>query len=137
MSTNTLAGTKVFIVEDNSANLSIAATVLREAGATVIFDVIGFNPVEQLQQFPHMDIILLDLNLRDGTSGFDIYDQIKVRPELAHVPVIAVSAVDPSMGIPEARQRGFNGFIGKPINITLFPKQIATVISGTEVWYAR
>jgi hypothetical protein len=41
------------------------------------------------------------------------------------------------MAIPEAQQRGFNGFIGKPIELTLFPKQIVTVIGGAEVWYTR
>ncbi len=136
MSAATLAGKKVFIVEDSASNLSITATTLRQAGATVIFDVMGFNTLEQLRQYPNIDVILLDLNLREGTSGFDIYEEIKAQPELSHIPIVAVSAMDPATGMHETRLRGFNGFIGKPIDTEQFAEQIAAVLDGEEVWYA-
>lgn len=132
-----LAGKTVFIVEDNAANLSIAATLLREEGATVVFDMMGLNTVDQLRQFSDIDIILLDLNLRVGTPGYDICGQIKEQPELATIPVVAVSGTDPSQGMPRARQKGLNGFISKPIDMDQFLSQIATAIGGAEVWRAN
>jgi len=131
-----LAGKTVFMVEDDSSNLSISASLLREGGATVIFDVSGLNTIEQIQQFPQIDIILLDLNLRDGVSGFDLHERIKAQPELAHIPVVAVSAIDPSIGMAEARQRGFDGFISKPVDFSLFASQIASIVGGEQVWFA-
>jgi two-component system cell cycle response regulator DivK len=56
-------------------------------------------------------------------------------PEFKDVPIIAVSAMDPAIAIPEARIRGFSGFIAKPIEAHLFPEQVARVINGEEVWY--
>jgi len=47
---------------------------------------------------------------------------------------VAVSAMDPSVAIPQARQKGFSGFIAKPIDNRLFPQQIAQIIEGEQVW---
>jgi CheY-like chemotaxis protein len=127
---------KIFIVEDNLQNRIIFQLALTRHGAELHFEPWGSRTLLQLQGLSQIDLIILDLMLANGISGFDIFDQIRACPQFDRVPVIAVSAIDPSTAIPKTQQKGFSGFIGKPINDELFPKQLAAVIDGEEIWHA-
>jgi len=81
-----------------------------------------------------VDLIVLDLMLAEGVTGFDLFDQIRGIEKYAAVPIIAVSAMDPSIAIPKLRKQGFSGFIAKPIDNVQFPRQLACIIAGETVW---
>lgn len=125
---------RIFIVEDDMTNMAVYAMVLRRSGAIVIQDHWNSGTMALLQRYMPVDVILLDLMLRFGISGYDIYDQLAEFPQLAKIPVIAVSASDPEIEIPKAKERGFAGFISKPISLRDFPGQIAAGIEGEKVW---
>jgi two-component system cell cycle response regulator DivK len=127
---------RIFIVEDNLQNRIIFQLTLSRHGADLSFEPWGSRTLLHLQALSKIDLIILDLMLANGISGFDIFDQIRARPELDRVPVIAVSAIDPSFAIPKARKQGFSGFIAKPIDQDIFPRQLAAVLDGEKVWYA-
>lgn len=131
-----LQGKRIFIVEDDITNLAIASVLLKQHGAEVGFERWGSNTMNLLKLMSPVDIILLDLNLQHGVSGLDVFTTIRKDDAFAKVPIVAVSALDPSLAIPQAKQKGFSGFISKPIEFNLFAEQIATVINGGEVWYA-
>jgi CheY-like chemotaxis protein len=126
----------IFIVEDNMQNRVIFQMAFIRHGAVVDFERRGRETLARLGELAHVDLIILDLMLADGVSGFDLYDEIRALPKYAAVPIIAVSAMDPSMAIPKTLSKGFSGFIAKPIDNHLFPKQIAQIIEGEPVWYA-
>ncbi len=128
-----LKNRRIFMVEDNAAYVAIASIYLRYAGATVESVSWGLKvPDIILKQLP-IDVILLDLKLPRNTSGFDIFDQIRAVPELAAIPIIAVSAADPEVVMPKARDRGFAGFISKPISASIV-RHVAAVLEGKNVW---
>lgn len=129
-----LRGKRIFIVEDNVTNLAVFATTLRQQGASVIQDAWNVGTVSILEQQLPIDLILLDINLRRGISGYDVFDEIKANPKLAEIPVVAVTSLDPETEIPKAQAKGFSGFISKPISGLNFPHQIASVIAGEPVW---
>ncbi|MEM6282789.1 MAG: response regulator, partial [Chloroflexota bacterium] len=81
-----------------------------------------------------IDLIILDLMLPDGVTGYDIFTSIRDRHEFDGVPIIAMSVMDRSDAVPLARRRGFSGFISKPINFQIFPQQIASIIDGQVIW---
>ncbi|MCI0709206.1 MAG: response regulator [Chloroflexi bacterium] len=128
---------RIFIVEDNPANRAVTTALLTRHGAEVRMERWGRDAVRQLRTFGPVDLIILDLMLSDDISGFDVFDQIRALPDFNAVPIVAVSATDPSSGIPECQQKGFNGFISKPIEFTLFAEQIASLINGETVWYTN
>lgn len=130
-----LKNKRIFIVEDNWQNRVVYQMVLIRHEALVYFEAWGANTINSLKKTSHVDVIVLDLTLGQGISGFDLFDQIRALPNLASVPIVAVSAMDPAIAIPEARSKGFAGFIAKPIDIHMFPQQIATIIAGEPVWH--
>ncbi len=130
-----LKNRRIFIVDDNVTNLAVFGASLRRSGARVFQDAWTVGTVRQVLQFLPIDVILLDLMLRNQTSGYDMFDELTKYPELAGVPIIAVSAADPGTEIPKAKAKGFAGYIGKPIRPRLFPEQIAACINGKHIWY--
>jgi CheY-like chemotaxis protein len=134
---NALNGKRIFIVEDDVTNMAVAAFSLKREGAAVIQDFWNAETVALLRRHLPVDIILLDLMLRRGDSGYDIFDVIKSNPELTGIPVVAVSASDPGIEIPRAQRKGLAGFIGKPISLAEFPAQVAACITGRHIWTAR
>jgi CheY-like chemotaxis protein len=132
---NALQGKRIFIVEDNLQNRIIFQMILMRSGAEGDFERHGRETLSHLRNLSHVDLIVLDLMLAGGIDGFDIYNQIRALPQYSAVPIIAVSAMDPSIAIPKTRQHGFAGFIAKPINTDLFPRQLAAILNGEQVWY--
>ncbi|MBX3082569.1 MAG: response regulator [Anaerolineae bacterium] len=132
---NELKDKRIFIIEDNIMNLSVFSATLRRSGATIFQYAWSAGACGQLLLRLPIDIILLDLMLRDQRSGYAVFEEVRKVPELAHIPVVAVSAAEPSIEIPKAKAIGLNGFIGKPILPRLFPVQIAACIHGEQLWY--
>jgi two-component system cell cycle response regulator DivK len=95
----------------------------------------GGQTIQRLKMFKPVDLIILDLMLPKGITGYDIYDQIRMMPDFASVPIIAVSASDASVAIPKTREKGFSGFIAKPIDSLIFPQQIGKILEGEAVWH--
>jgi CheY-like chemotaxis protein len=130
-----LKGVRIFIVEDKPAYIAITSLYLRHEGAEVESEQLGANIPESLLSHLPIDVILLDLMFPGSVSGFDLFDQIRQVPELAHIPVVAVTAVDPDVAMPLAREKGFAGFISKPISSSIV-KHIVDVLAGKQVWEA-
>jgi CheY-like chemotaxis protein len=131
-----LSGKNIFIVEDDTRNRIIFQIMIKRVGANVEFDLWGRQTLERMQKVGKLDLIVLDLMLRYGESGYDIFQQIRQIPEYDAVPIVAVSAADPSTAIPKTREMGFSGFIAKPLNDDLFAEQILQLVNGEHVWYA-
>lgn len=129
-----LNGKRIAVVEDDVTNMAIMVTLLRQQGAVVIQDPWNSDTVSRLKAMMPIDLILLDLMLRYGVSGYDIFDKIQACPELANVPVVIVSASDPALEMNRAREKGVRGYIEKPISYTDFVPQINSVLHGAEVW---
>ena len=131
-----LKNKNIFIVEDNAQNRVVFKMILLVHGAVIEFDRWGEEAIQKLQRFEDPHLIILDLNLAGTLTGFDIYDRIRAIPVFSTVPIVAVSATEPSIGIPKTCAKGFAGFIAKPIDDELFPKQVARVMAGEQVWYS-
>jgi CheY-like chemotaxis protein len=134
MDNHILESKRIFIVEDDLTNMAIFSVALKQGGALVIQDFWNTGTLDMMTRVMPIDIVILDLMLHHGVSGYQIFDQIKSTPRLAHIPVVIVSASDPEIETPRAQAKGFAGFIGKPISFQDFPGQIAACIQGEQIW---
>ena len=135
---NMLEGKRIFLIEDDVLNLAIFSTCLHKSGATIVEDVFGYGyahgVVQHISGHLPIDLIVLDIMLRRGLSGYDVYDEIRKSPALAGIPIVVVTSLDAETEIPKAKARGVNGFISKPISASEFPGQLASIINGKSVW---
>ena len=130
-----LQGRHILIVEDNTLNRVVYQITLGVQGAYLDFDRWGREAIDRLKRSHDWDLIILDLMLYHGISGFDIFQEIRSMPEYDHIPIIAVSASEAAVAMPKARELGFSGYISKPVDEVHFANQVARVIAGEEIWY--
>ena len=129
-----LNGKRIFITEDNSLNRVVYMMVLKMSGALLEFDRWGKDTVSQMKKFKP-DLIILDLMLPRGETGFEIFSEIRNTPDYENTPIVAVSASEPSVALPKCQEMGFDGFIAKPIEEHLLVDHLARLLSGEQVWY--
>lgn len=124
---------RIFIVESNSGNLALAMIFLRQQGAIIHYTRRGHEALDRIMKVLPIDVILMDLILAQNQSGFDVFEQVHSKSELKHIPIVAVSAADPTIAIPHAVTMGFSGYIAKPISAQI-SFQIVDVMAGKAVW---
>ena len=78
-----------------------------------------------------IDLVLLDLNLPDG-SGLEVLDFMRGQPRLAEVPVLVVSASADQDLLAEARARGAQACLLKPVDLQQL-RQMALSLLGEVV----
>lgn len=131
---DTLAGQHIFIVEDHLENQIITQLALEDTGAELMFESWGQETIKKLREFMPVHLILMDLMLPKGLTGYDIFDVIRTKAEFDSIPIVAVSAADAAVAVPKCQKRGFAGFIAKPIDEESFSSQLLDVMNGKPVW---
>jgi two-component system, cell cycle response regulator DivK len=130
----------VIVVEDNADNLFIVSDMLREDVGVKYCNgrASGRQFFKLLESNPHLniDLILLDIQI-PGEDGYEVLRQIRAMRHLRHITVVALTANVMPQDVQRARESGFDGFIGKPINGDRFPQQILRILAGEVVWEPR
>ncbi len=134
MNRELLKNTTIYIVEDNVANMAVFVTTLKQHGARVFQDPWNSDTIEQLRVRLPVDIILMDILLRGGVTGYDIFDELQGQPDLKGIPVVGISTLDAETEIPKLKAKGFAGFIAKPVSIHTLPQYIHDCLNGKPVW---
>jgi CheY-like chemotaxis protein len=129
-----LTGKTIFVVEDDVRNRAVMMTLMQTQGAKTHFDKWGSHTIEEIREIGHVDLIIMDLMLPHGVTGYDVYEQLQAAADLAHIPVVIVSASDPNIEMKKARAKGFRGFISKPIDHRIFAKIINSILEGQTHW---
>lgn len=132
--TVSLKDKRIFLVEDDVVNLAVINRVLRNSGAYLYQNYNSIGIVMHVTQSLPIDLILLDIMLRRNINGFDVARELKSNPQTSHIPIVAVSSIDPEEGIHQAKLAGCDGFISKPINALTFASDLTAVIQGQNRW---
>ncbi|MCB9454172.1 MAG: response regulator [Anaerolineaceae bacterium] len=113
---------RILVVEDNRDNMTLMVDVL----ASMDFDVLQAENGQQgvdTAQTEKPDLILMDLSL-PGMDGWTATKEIKKRPDLAHIPVIALTAHAMVGDRERALAAGCDDYISKPINLGELTRKI-------------
>jgi len=108
----------VLIVEDNEKNLKLVRDVLQVKG----YETIEAGTAEDgivLARDRNPDLVLMDIQL-PGMSGIDALKVLRADAATARIPVIAVTASVMQQDRNLITEAGFDGYIGKPINLKEF-----------------
>jgi CheY-like chemotaxis protein len=119
-----IVSVRVLVIEDNADNRQLIGYLLQAAGHHVDMAESGERGIE-LARTADCDVILIDLHM-PGIDGFTTAERLRADPNLAGRPLVAVTALA-MVGDREAiLQRGFDGYVSKPIDPQLFAAQIET-----------
>jgi two-component system, cell cycle response regulator DivK len=113
---------RILIVEDTEDNRQIIRDLLSSVGYELIEAEDGAAGVA-LAQSEHPDLILMDIQL-PKMDGYEATRRIRAVPELATVPIIAVTSYALSGDEAKTRAAGCDGYIAKPFS----PRQLLAKI---------
>ena len=124
----------ILIVEDNLNNFILMTRLLAFLGVKKCeWKASGWKVLEFAETLGNIDLILMDIALPDA-DGFESLASLRSHPRFQEVPIVAVTADVSLQNVAHAREAGFNGFIGKPLDPDRFPEQVRRVLQGEEVW---
>ncbi|MBV9901285.1 MAG: HAMP domain-containing protein, partial [Alphaproteobacteria bacterium] len=124
-----LAGTKILIVDDDIRNIYSLTSVLETYDVEVLHAERGKDGILILEQTPGIDIALIDIMMPE-MDGYETMQQIRRRPALAEVPLIAVTAKAMKGDRQKCLDAGASDYIAKPVDIDL-------LLALLRVWIAR
>jgi len=130
---NPLGDTTVLVVEDNVSNFVLIARMLGYLGIHCEWKTSGYEVVEYADTLPRLDLILMDIRL-PYEDGYGALRKIRSAEHLRSIPIVAVTAEASEEQMKKARQAGFDGFLGKPLDPDRFPEQIRRILNGEPVW---
>jgi two-component system, cell cycle response regulator DivK len=133
---NDFSAITAVIVEDNIDNMILLRYYIRRFSVKQCYTVeSGSELFQLLEQTPDFkpDFIFLDIQI-PFEDGYTILEQIRKLAVWKHTRVIAVTAHIMHNDVVKAKQAGFDGFLGKPINPKLIQDQITRIFSGDNVW---
>ena len=119
----------ILIVEDNEKNLKLVRDVLQVKGySTIEAGTAEDGIVLAKERMP--DLILMDIQL-PGMNGIEALKVLRADPATAGIPVIAVTASVMQQDRNLITEAGFDGYIGKPINLKEFLDAVKKTVEGT------
>jgi two-component system, cell cycle response regulator DivK len=109
---------RILVVEDTEDNRQIVRDLLTSVGYELIEAVDGAEGVAMAQSH-RPDLILMDMQLPE-LDGYEATRRIRAIPELAKVPIIAVTSYALSGDEAKTRAAGCDGYVAKPFS----PRQL-------------
>jgi CheY-like chemotaxis protein len=110
-----LRGARILLVEDNDLNREVALGLLGDAGMTIATARDGREALRMLEQ-QRFDAVLMDCQMPE-LDGFEATRQLRRRPGLQDLPVIAMTANAMVGDKEKSLAAGMNDHVSKPINV--------------------
>ncbi|AFK04965.1 multi-sensor hybrid histidine kinase [Emticicia oligotrophica DSM 17448] len=131
LSSNSLIGKKILLVEDNAMNQFFAQKLLEGWGMKVEIAHNGREGVEKFRS-KYYDCILMDIQMPE-MDGFQATKLI--RAESPKIPIIALTALMIEEEIDHFTRVGMNDYIGKPFVADELLAKLVKHISNTTINY--
>ena len=121
---------RILVVEDNEENRDSLSRRLQRRGFEVLIAEDGRAGVAMAKS-EKPDLVLMDMNM-PLVDGWEATAQIKAVPELAHIPVIALTAHAMTGDRQRALAAGCTDYHTKPIEFPKLLAQIESILQGPQ-----
>ena len=127
---NSAAPKSILVVDDEDIIRSLLRLTLVRAGYDVTEAETGEEGISIVrQQIP--DLILLDVMMA-GIDGFEVCEQIRQDPDIAHIPIIMLSARKDPESRRESQRVGATDYLTKPVAIDVLLWRVDRALKRAE-----
>ncbi len=118
----------ILYIEDDQNSQNLIQRVLAHAGYNVLLASRALEGIDMAQRH-QPDLILTDINLPD-LSGREIAVRLRADPQLAQVPIIAVTAQSHAFERDKTFVAGVTGYLTKPVNVETLARTVEDYLAG-------
>ncbi len=118
----------ILIIDDNPVNLKLVSEVLQFEGYKVAQAPDAEIAIETIKHLKP-SVILMDIGL-PGMDGLTLTKKLKANDETKNICIIALTAFAMKGDYSKAIEAGCDGYISKPINTRILPKQISEILES-------
>ncbi len=91
--------------------------------------------MEHINDLPAVpDLIILDIHMKP-LNGFEVLTMLRQDPRFLHCRIIALTASVMNEEVSLLQESGFDGALGKPIDVSKFPGLIERILAGESIWF--
>ena len=105
---------KILVVDDTAVNVKLLADLLTAKGYAVSTAVNGVEALDKIER-ERPDLVLLDV-MMPGMTGYEVCQKLREAEATAMLPVVMVTALDPTQERVKGIEAGADDFLSKPIN---------------------
>ena len=113
---------KILVVDDTPRNVKFLVDLLGVKGYSVVTAASGAEALKQVTA-ESPDLVLLDVVMPD-MSGYEVCRQIRANAGTAILPVVMVTALDPTEERIKGLDAGADDFLTKPVDFTLLKDKL-------------
>jgi CheY-like chemotaxis protein len=124
-----LAGARILVVDDDVRNIYSLTSVLEAHDVKVLHAESGAEGIRILETAPHIDAALVDIMMPD-MDGYETMRRIRSNPDIADIPLIAVTAKAMKGDRQKCLDAGASDYISKPVDIDI-------LLALVRVWLGR
>lgn len=118
------------VIDDNKSNVEVIAALLEVEGVKVSSFMQPERAAAALPELKSIDVVFCDLEM-PRINGYEMLTRLRAVYG-QRVPVIAYTVH--TSEIEQARKRGFDGFLGKPLDGDRFSSLLEKILHGQQVW---
>lgn len=122
---------KILVVDDFSTMRRIIKNLLRDLGFTNVDEADDGKTALPILKQGRVDFLITDWNM-PGMSGIDLIREVRSDPNLAHIPVLMVTAEAKREQIITAAQAGVNGYVVKPFTAAVLKEKIDKIFQRLQ-----
>ncbi len=122
---------RVLYVEDNPVNLSVMEFIFQKLPGVELLTAESAEVGLQLIREHQPDLVLMDISL-PGMNGLEALQAIKADPDIAAIPVIAVSAAALPGDVAAGLEAGFLAYFTKPFDVDTLLSRIHEVLRSAR-----
>jgi len=117
---------KILLVDDDYANQILINELLEHLDVNIIECNCGKEAMEGFKQYTNdIALVLLDIKLPD-CKGWDLCKQLRLVND--RMPIIAMSALQPSELARHYKAAGFTTYISKPFDMVEFVEMVSAYV---------
>jgi signal transduction histidine kinase len=128
--TQPMKPTTILYIEDDPASRQLVERALRYLGYRVVVAERGLLGID-LARRENPDLILTDINLPD-ISGRELTTRLRADERFSRTPIVALTAQALQSERTMAMAAGVTGYLTKPVDIEVLPKQIEYYLHGGQ-----
>ncbi|NJN65960.1 MAG: response regulator [Chloroflexaceae bacterium] len=121
----------ILLAEDNETSLIMMSEYLESKGYRVNVAYNGVEAIERVRR-ERPDLILMDIQM-PGMDGLEATRHIRAIPDLADIPIIALTALAMTGDREQCLEAGANDYMSKPVSLKQLMQTIERYLEPTPV----